>query len=55
MTPLCIYHGFCADGFTAAWVIWTWYGAGQVEFHAATHGEPPPEVGDREVYVVDFS
>jgi oligoribonuclease NrnB/cAMP/cGMP phosphodiesterase (DHH superfamily) len=55
MTPLCIYHGFCADGFTAAWVVWKWYGAGQVEFHAATHGEPPPEVGDREVYCVDFS
>jgi oligoribonuclease NrnB/cAMP/cGMP phosphodiesterase (DHH superfamily) len=55
MKPLCIYHGFCADGFTAAWVVWTWYGAGQVEFHAATHGEPPPEVGDREAYVVDFS
>jgi uncharacterized protein len=55
MKPLCIYHGFCADGFTAAWVVWKWYGAGQVEFHAATHGEPPPEVGDREVSVVDFS
>ena len=55
MTPLCIYHGFCADGFTAAWVIWKWYGAGQVECHAATHGEPPPVVDGREVYVVDFS
>jgi uncharacterized protein len=55
MKPLCIYHGFCADGFTAAWVVWKWYGEGQVDFHAATHGEPPPEVGDREVYVVDFS
>jgi uncharacterized protein len=55
MTPLCIYHGFCADGFTAAWVVWKWHGAGQVEFHAATHGESPPEVGDREVYLVDFS
>jgi oligoribonuclease NrnB/cAMP/cGMP phosphodiesterase (DHH superfamily) len=55
MKPLCIYHGCCADGFTAAWVVWTWYGEGQVEFHAATHGESPPEVSDREVYVVDFS
>ena len=26
-----------------------------MDFHAATHGEPPPEVGDREVYLVDFS
>jgi uncharacterized protein len=55
MTPLCIYHGFCADGFTAAWVVWTWYSAGQVEFHAARHREPPPAVDGREVYLVDFS
>ena len=55
MKPLCIYHGFCADGFTAAWVVWKWYGEGQVEFHAATHGESPPDIEDREVYVVDFS
>jgi hypothetical protein len=55
MKPLCIYQGCCADGFTAAWVVWTWYGEGHVGFHAATHGEPPPAVEDREVYVVDFS
>jgi oligoribonuclease NrnB/cAMP/cGMP phosphodiesterase (DHH superfamily) len=55
MKPLCIYHGCCADGFTAAWVVWKWYGAGQVDFHAATHGDPPPEVEGRDVYVVDFS
>jgi uncharacterized protein len=52
---VCIYHGYCVDGFTAAWVVWTWYGAGQVAFHAATHGEPPPAVDGREVYLVDFS
>jgi hypothetical protein len=28
MKPLCIYHGYCADGFTAAWVVWKAYGAG---------------------------
>jgi uncharacterized protein len=55
MKPLCIYHGCCADGFTAAWVVWTWYGEGEVEFHAAMHGESPPAVDGREVYVVDFS
>lgn len=22
MKPLCIYHGNCADGFTAAWAVW---------------------------------
>jgi uncharacterized protein len=55
MKPLCIYHGFCADGFTAAWVVWKFYGEGQVDFHAAKHGESPPDVEGREVYVVDFS
>jgi uncharacterized protein len=55
MKPLCIYHGLCADGFTAAWVVWKSFGEGNVDFHAATHGDPPPEVGNRDVYVVDFS
>jgi oligoribonuclease NrnB/cAMP/cGMP phosphodiesterase (DHH superfamily) len=55
MNPLCIYHGLCADGFTAAWVVWKFYGEGHVDFHAATHGDPPPEVDGREVYIVDFS
>jgi uncharacterized protein len=55
MKPLCIYHSLCADGFTAAWVVWKYFGEGHVDFHAATHGDPHPEVDDREVYVVDFS
>ena len=55
MKPLCIYHGLCADGFTAAWVVWKFYGESHMDFHAATHGDPPPEVDDREIYVVDFS
>jgi len=55
MTPLCIDHGFCADGFTAAWVVWKYFGDGNVDFHAASHGNPPPEVDERDVYIVDFS
>jgi uncharacterized protein len=55
MKPLCIYHGLCADGFTAAWVVWRYFGEGNVDFHAASHGDPPPEVDGREVYIVDFS
>jgi oligoribonuclease NrnB/cAMP/cGMP phosphodiesterase (DHH superfamily) len=55
MNPLCIYHHLCADGFTAAWVVWKFFGEGKVEFHAATHGDPPPEVEGREVYLVDFA
>ena len=55
MKPLCVYHGLCADGFTAAWVVWKFYGEGNVDFHAATHGDPPPELDGRDVYIVDFS
>jgi hypothetical protein len=33
---LCIYHGFCADGFTAAWVVWKWY---DVAILSRTHGD----------------
>ena len=52
--PLCIYHGNCADGFTAAWVV-NKYLKGGVELYAATHGDPPPDVTDRDVIIVDFS
>ena len=55
MNPLCIDHGSCADGFTAAWVVWTFYGDGHVDFQPATHGDPPPAVDGREVYLVDFA
>lgn len=53
MKPLVIYHGNCADGFTAAWVIWTknpdW------EFYPGKYQEEPPDVTGRDVYFVDFS
>ncbi len=51
---LCIYHNNCADGFGAAWVVRHALGD-QVEFHAANHGEAPPEVRGRTVLIVDFS
>jgi len=53
--PLCIYHGNCADGFTAAWVVRKFYGDGNVDFHAADHGLPPPDCLDRDVIMVDFT
>ena len=52
--PLCIYHGNCADGFTAAWAI-NKYFDGQVDFHAGVHQQPPPDVKKRHVIIVDFS
>jgi len=52
--PLCIYHGNCADGFTAAWVVRQYF-AGEVDFHAGVYQDPPPDVTGRDVNLVDFS
>lgn len=54
IATLCIYHGNCADGFGAAWVVRKALGS-DVEFHAAHYGEPAPDVTDRNVIIVDFS
>lgn len=55
MSPiLCIYHGGCADGFAAAWVVRKAF-FGEVEFHAGVYGDDPPDVTDRHVVMVDFS
>lgn len=62
--PLCIYHGNCADGFGAAWVVRRANQAErengecgeQVEFHAGVYQTPPPEdIVDRHIIMVDFS
>ncbi|TSD89105.1 phosphohydrolase [Mycobacterium sp. KBS0706] len=54
-TPdLCIYHGNCADGFTAAWVVWRCFG-NAVEFLPGIYGAEPPDVTGRHVVLVDFS
>ncbi|WP_313243739.1 DHHA1 domain-containing protein [Stenotrophomonas rhizophila] len=52
MKPLVIYHANCADGFTAAWAVRQ---AMDAEFYPGVHGEPPPDVTDRVVILVDFS
>lgn len=54
MKPLCIYHGNCADGFAAAWVVRRMYGE-QFDFHPGVYGEAPPDVSGRDVVMVDFS
>ena len=51
---LCIYHGNCADGFGAAWAVRHALGD-SVEFHPGVHQDPPPDVTDRDVLMVDFS
>ena len=52
--PLCIYHGNCADGFAAAWVVRKALG-GNVDFHPGVYQNKPPEVAGRDVLMVDFS
>jgi len=57
MSLLCIYHANCADGFGAAWVVrhWAQRTGREIEFHAATYGNPPPDAAGRNVIMVDFS
>lgn len=50
----CIYHGNCADGFAAAWVVRKALG-GDIRFHAGRYGSAPPDVTGEIVYIVDFS
>lgn len=52
--PLVIYHGNCADGFSAAWCFWRKYGT-NADYHAGVYQQDPPDVTGRDVYLVDFS
>jgi len=54
MRPLVIYHGNCADGFSAAWVVWKRFG-GQADFVPGVYQTAPPDVTGRDVILVDFS
>jgi hypothetical protein len=51
---MCIYHGNCADGFGAAWVVRKALGS-EVEFVAGVYGQEPPDVTGKDVILVDFS
>lgn len=50
---LCIYHGNCADGFTAAWAVRR--ALGSVEFVPGFYGKDAPDVTGKDVLLVDFS
>ena len=52
--PLVIYHGNCADGFSAAWCFWRKYGT-DADYVAGVYQQDPPDVTGRDVYLVDFS
>ncbi len=50
---MCIYHGNCADGFGAAWVVRK--ALGEIDFVGAKYQEAPPDVTGKDVVMVDFS
>jgi hypothetical protein len=51
---LVIYHANCPDGFTGAWLLWRAFGD-EAEYRPANHGDAPPDVAGKDVYIVDFS
>jgi oligoribonuclease NrnB/cAMP/cGMP phosphodiesterase (DHH superfamily) len=51
---ICIHHGNCADGFSAAWIVNKAIGP-DIEFHAGFYQTEPPDVVGKIVYIVDFS
>jgi oligoribonuclease NrnB/cAMP/cGMP phosphodiesterase (DHH superfamily) len=51
---ICIYHGNCADGFGAAWVVRRAFGDG-VRFIPGVYGHEPPDVDGQNVLMVDFT
>lgn len=53
--PLVIYHGNCADGFSAAWCFWRKYGPDADYIAGVYQQEPPAAIVGRDVYLVDFS
>src|SRR5438034_364114 len=52
---LVIYHGECTDGFTAAWAFKTLRPLTTATYAPAHHGDTPPEVTGKEVYILDFA
>lgn len=54
---LCIYHANCADGFSAAWVVWKYMKQTEdkCDFHPGIYGKQIPDVKGKDIFVVDFS
>jgi len=50
---LIVHHGRCTDGWCSAWIAKKVFPDAQ--FHAAQFGEMPPDVTNKEVFILDFS
>jgi oligoribonuclease NrnB/cAMP/cGMP phosphodiesterase (DHH superfamily) len=61
MSKIVIYHANCYDGVTAAWVCYraldpAFEGmTSDVEYVPCNYSDPPPNVKDKDVFIVDFS
>src|SRR5690606_3419278 len=51
--PLVLYHANCWDGFCAAWIVKN--ARGFVDARPVHYGSQPPDVTNRDVYILDFS
>jgi nanoRNase/pAp phosphatase (c-di-AMP/oligoRNAs hydrolase) len=51
--PLVVYHAGCHDGYCSAWLFRQAFP--DAEFLPAHYGDTPPDVGHRDVYLVDFT
>jgi oligoribonuclease NrnB/cAMP/cGMP phosphodiesterase (DHH superfamily) len=54
INPIAIYHSNCADGFSSAWAIHNKY-KDEFIYHPGIYNQPPPDVTNRDVFLVDFS
>lgn len=50
---LVIFHRACTDGFCAAWIAHKVFP--EAQFYAAYHGQDPPDVTGKNVFILDFS
>lgn len=56
MSVVCIYHGGCPDGLTAAWLVVQWHKPEPVRLIEGKYGEAPPDdIDGDDVFIVDFS
>jgi len=52
--PMVIYHSKCADGFASAWCFWRKF-KDNMDYYPGIYNKSPPDVTDRDVFLVDFS
>ncbi|QEP44575.1 phosphoesterase [Ectothiorhodospiraceae bacterium BW-2] len=55
ISPLLIYHANCLDGFGAACAAVAHFGTEGCELFEGRHGDLPPDVANRTLYLLDFS